>query len=624
VPLTSKPAFTCTKLVALSSFKSPVVVLIVLSSTTPIVMLPKLAPVAVMSPANVPVPSTAKLLLIVVVPVLAPMLTVVAAPPKLMVVAFVGKILPVVAVVRMLPLKTYKSPRTTTLPLLSGIGGHITAAYTSGTEVTLGSDATDTYVPGTIVARDASGNFAANVITASNISARVGGSAPAGGLNLYSNNIGVGVGNALHLYDDLFQLVAGTQNWYLGSDGRTFFPNYTFPAADGTANQVLTTNGSGVVTWALPGGGGSTFGNVSIGVDTDQTISTTSGDLILQTAAGVNSGTITINAGVAGNIVLAPNTTGDVHLNADNVRIGDANATATLATRGTGNLVLTTNEGSAVEGTLTFANGANGSATFAPNGTGNVATTFNNGGNLTNNRNYVFGAIRNATTQSIGDIWALNSTGTVQPFRGVSLDNSADTTKNAGYLARNYASTAGGRSRLIFERARGTAASPAAVQSGDFLGEVDVTGYTSTGWLSDNIITGGGVPGFFGFTAAENWVSNTALGTNFGLSLAPTSTTITSAANLVPVLALTPQASTYRADTHTFQAGKSGTYGFLDMNGLRVLFNVPIKFPAFLATAVNGTLATTGASGTGSVATLTFGALASAPFTVGSQVIVAG
>jgi hypothetical protein len=50
------------------------------------------------------------------------MLMAVAALPKLIVVAFAGKMLPVVAVVRMLPLKTTRSPRTTTLPELSGMG----------------------------------------------------------------------------------------------------------------------------------------------------------------------------------------------------------------------------------------------------------------------------------------------------------------------------------------------------------------------------------------------------------------------------------------------------------------------------------------------------------------------
>ena len=60
--------------------------------------------------------------------------------------------------------------------------------------------------------------------------------------------------------------------------------NYTFPVADGTANQVLTTDGAGNVYWALPGGGGSQFGNITIGIVDDNTISTTTGDLILDSA----------------------------------------------------------------------------------------------------------------------------------------------------------------------------------------------------------------------------------------------------------------------------------------------------------------------------------------------------
>ena len=410
----------------------------------------------------------------------------------------------------------------------------------------------------------------------------------------------------------------------------------------GTANQVIASSSTGAITLSLPQSiattsnptfAGATLDAVTVGVDSAQTISTTSGDLVLQTAAGVNSGTITINSGAAGNIVIAPDTTGDIHLNSDAIRIGDANATATLATRGTGNLVLTTNEGSAVEGTLTFANGANGNATFAPNGTGSVATTFNNGGNITNNRNYVHGAIRNATTRDTnGDIWELN-TSAVQSasnpyFRGVSLDNSADTTRGPATLMRSYSGGAvngsAQRGRVIFEKARGTAASPTAVQSTDILGSIDVTGYTSTGWLNDTIPA---VAGFFGFAAAENWVSNTALGTNFTLTLAPTSTTIATAANLTQVLNFSPQSNTYRSDVHTFSQGKTGTTQMLDLSPVRASFTTPVRFPAFLATAVNGTLATTAAAGTGGatgVATLTFGALASAPYTVGSQIIVAG
>jgi len=70
-----------------------------------------------------------------------------------------------------------------------------------------------------------------------------------------------------------------------------------------------------------------------------------------------------------GNIVLAPNGTGDVQVDADTLRVGDSNATATITTNGTGNLVLNTNAGTNA-GSITLANGANGNFTFAPNGTG--------------------------------------------------------------------------------------------------------------------------------------------------------------------------------------------------------------------------------------------------------------
>lgn len=43
--------------------------------------------------------------------------------------------------------------------------GHVTATYTSATEVTLGSDATDANTASTIVARDASGNFSAGTVS---------------------------------------------------------------------------------------------------------------------------------------------------------------------------------------------------------------------------------------------------------------------------------------------------------------------------------------------------------------------------------------------------------------------------------------------------------------------------
>ena len=74
-------------------------------------------------------------------------------------------------------------------------------------------------------------------------------------------------------------------------------------------------------------------------------------------------------------ITIAPDGTGDVHLNTDSVRIGDNNSDATLATRGTGDLILTTNEGSGTEGIIRIYDGVNGNITLSPNGTGKVIIT---------------------------------------------------------------------------------------------------------------------------------------------------------------------------------------------------------------------------------------------------------
>jgi hypothetical protein len=74
-----------------------------------------------------------------------------------------------------------------------------------------------------------------------------------------------------------------------------------------------------------------------------------------------------------GDITLAPNGTGDVHLVTDALRIGDLNTEARISTYGTGNLVLTTNEGNDPDPTITIGNGANADITLTPSGTGIVS-----------------------------------------------------------------------------------------------------------------------------------------------------------------------------------------------------------------------------------------------------------
>ena len=84
----------------------------------------------------------------------------------------------------------------------------------------------------------------------------------------------------------------------------------------------------------------------------------------------VNGNTITSTSN--GNVVIAPNGTGDVRLNTDTVRVGDTDADVNITTHGTGDLTLNTNAGTN-SGSVVIADGANNNVTLTANGTGKVA-----------------------------------------------------------------------------------------------------------------------------------------------------------------------------------------------------------------------------------------------------------
>ena len=287
------------------------------------------------------------------------------------------------------------------------------------------------------------------------------------------------------------------------------------------------------------------------------------GDLTLNTNGGVNSGSITIAQGTNANITVEPNGSGDILLRADTVQVGDQNVNAVITTYGTGDLILSTN-GGVTSGSILIADGADADITLTPNGTGNVAIVNSNGGNLTGNRNFVLGAIRNTTTDAAGNIWNFNQSIPSTSFRGVSVDNSGSTAAGAIYLARTYGTGTGVRPKVVFERARGTAASPTALQAGDIIGSIESSGANGAGtWVNDSYSV---TPAFMQFNVAENWVSNTNLGAGFKLALAPTATTITANTGLTTVIDHTPQAATYKSDSWTFQQGKTGTQNWLTMS----------------------------------------------------------
>ena len=175
----------------------------------------------------------------------------------------------------------------------------------------------------------------------------------------------------------------------------------TIRVGDQNANATITTYGTGDLT--LSTNEGTNSGSIVIrdGVDADITIATNgtgdlhivtdtvrigdqnanatitthgTGDLILSTNEGIDSGTITIEDGEDGNIVVTPNGDGDFQVLADTIRLGDQNANTTVTTWGTGDLVLNTNGGTN-SGSITIADGTDGNITIATNGTGDVLMT---------------------------------------------------------------------------------------------------------------------------------------------------------------------------------------------------------------------------------------------------------
>lgn len=73
-----------------------------------------------------------------------------------------------------------------------------------------------------------------------------------------------------------------------------------------------------------------------------------------------------------GNIVLDPNGTGLVALDSATVRVGNNNANATITTQGTGDLILNTNAGTD-SGSITIADGVDANISITPNGAGKIS-----------------------------------------------------------------------------------------------------------------------------------------------------------------------------------------------------------------------------------------------------------
>ena len=136
-------------------------------------------------------------------------------------------------------------------------------------------------------------------------------------------------------------------------------------------NTYSTSNGveiaSGATQAVTGDGGGASSGKFKSLTPPTDLVNDASPQLSANLDVNGNSITSTSN----GNVVISPNGTGDVQLDADTVRVGDNNADATITTNGTGDLTLSTNSGTN-SGTIAIADGTNGNIRVTPNGTGSV------------------------------------------------------------------------------------------------------------------------------------------------------------------------------------------------------------------------------------------------------------
>jgi hypothetical protein len=188
--------------------------------------------------------------------------------------------------------------------------GHITATYTSATEVTLGSDATDANTANAIVSRDASGNFNASTVSLAGqlISTQANNTADGAGqifLNGSGGNridwVAAGTGapttttRSAGTKAVLYPALSGSQTDYaLGIDSATLWSSVPVNSDSfkfkwyGATTEVGSLSGAGnLVVSGNINSAGATLGNVTVGVATDNTISTTTGDLILDSTTGL-------------------------------------------------------------------------------------------------------------------------------------------------------------------------------------------------------------------------------------------------------------------------------------------------------------------------------------------------
>jgi len=149
---------------------------------------------------------------------------------------------------------------------------------------------------------------------------------------LQDGNVGIGTtspGSELDLSGTL--RLSGSTSGYVGLKGAAAAGSTTFtlPSADGTSGQVLSTNGSGTLSWSSVSGGSLTNATTTIGSGSATANLSSNGDydLVLKTGNST-TGSITITDGANSNIAVTPNGTGEVDISKVDIDGGAIDGTA--------------------------------------------------------------------------------------------------------------------------------------------------------------------------------------------------------------------------------------------------------------------------------------------------------
>jgi len=145
---------------------------------------------------------------------------------------------------------------------------------------------------------------------------------------------------------------------YVPSENGTFLTTATNFAG---AINIATSNSNNPINLKPHGTGHVVVGN---GSATGKITSNGAYDLILDTNSGTNSSSIAITDAANGNISFIPNGTGEIV-------VGSGSASGKITSSGTQDLVLDTNAGTN-SGSITITDGVNGDISFIPNGTGKI------------------------------------------------------------------------------------------------------------------------------------------------------------------------------------------------------------------------------------------------------------